>query len=98
MSKGKSVVMTFRVDAHLASALEKLPDRSAFIRRAIENALHEPCPACAGKGVVDCDSSEWLRGILRENGAKECGCCHVAFSPEETSEVCAHCGPDGHVH
>lgn len=99
MSKGKSVVMTFRVDEHLAKALERLPDRSAFIRGAIERALHEPCPACGGKGVVDCESAEWLTRLLQTSGAGVCECCDAAFPAEAAPEpVCGHCGPDDHTH
>src|SRR5215831_271798 len=54
MAKGKSVVVTFRVDAHLAEALEHLPDKSAFIRKALAMTFHETCPACAGEGRLDC--------------------------------------------
>ena len=100
--RGKSVVVTFRVDEHLASALERLPDKSAFTRGAIEKALHEPCPACGGKGLVDCDSARWLSELLTENEAKTCVCCESAFPAEkdvETREaVCGHCGPGGHIH
>ncbi len=107
MSKAKSVVVTFRVDEHLASALEGLPDKSAFIRQALEKSLHEPCPACGGKGVVDCDAAGWLSELLVENGARNCTCCRVAFSasvdptsgnPTDEPTVCGHCGPGGHIH
>jgi RecJ-like exonuclease len=101
MAKGKPVVVTFRVDAHLARALERLPDKSAFIRTAIEKALHEPCPACAGKGVVDCDAAAWLTEVLAQNEARNCTCCDVAFAaadPAQPEPVCGHCGPEDHHH
>jgi len=90
-------------------ALERLPDKSSFIRGAIEKALHEPCPACGGKGLLDCDSARWLAELLAANEAKTCACCDSAFPPEEPVEtemdvdeaeeaVCGHCGPEGHVH
>lgn len=111
MAKGKSVIVTFRVDEHLASALERLPDKSSFIRAALEKSLHEPCPACGGKGVVDCDAARWLTDLLAANAAGNCACCSVAMpvsahaaDPDASSEaavageVCGHCGPDGHIH
>ncbi|MCG3135001.1 MAG: hypothetical protein HMLKMBBP_02494 [Planctomycetes bacterium] len=101
--RGKSVVVTFRVDSHLAEALDRIPDKSAFIREALVNRLHEPCPACNGTGRVDCDAAEWLAGVLRENGATNCECCGTAFAPKKSARgaelvTCGHCGPDGHAH
>src|SRR5207237_10591921 len=51
-SDGQETMLSFRVDRHLAETLMKLPDRSAFIRRAILRAFYRVCPACQGKGVL----------------------------------------------
>jgi hypothetical protein len=103
VSKAKSVVVTFRVDAHLAEALERLPDKSQFIRTAIKSAFHETCPACGGEGRVDSDASKWLTEVLKKNGARRCQCCAAAFpaslaAGRSTPDVCGHCGPQGHRH
>jgi hypothetical protein len=112
MSKNKSVIVTFRVDAHLAEALERIPDKSGFIREALVNRLHEPCPACNGAGRVDCDAAKWLARVLLEKGARNCDCCGTAFAPAKPARgeakspeakpgdpaTCGHCGPDGHEH
>ena len=102
MAKAKSVVVTFRVDAHLAEALERLPDKSAFIRKALTTSMHETCPACSGEGRVDCDAAKWLADILKQEGAKKCQCCGSAFPPSSSGRLsattCVHCGPDGHKH
>lgn len=97
----KSVVVTFRVDAHLAEALERIPDKSAFIREALQQSLHETCPACNGVGRVDCEAAAWLRTVLSEVGARNCACCGTAYPPlaeTKTLETCGHCGPEGHRH
>ena len=102
MASNKSVVVTFRVDRHLAEALDKLPDRSAFIREALRRSFHETCPACGGEGRVDCDAADWLRSVLDEQGARNCECCGTAFpSAGDTGldgEICGHCGKDDHRH
>ena len=103
MAKAKSVVVTFRVDAHLAEALERLPDKSAFIRKALTTPFHETCPACSGEGRLDCDAAMWLSGLLDDAGAKRCRCCGTAYPPTLASgrgagSTCGHCGPDGHKH
>lgn len=100
----KSVVVTFRVDPHLAEALERIPDKSAFIRDALQQSLHETCPACNGVGRVDCEAAEWIGRVLREKGARTCGCCGTAYPPEmaaagaRSRDTCGHCGPGGHAH
>ncbi len=103
VQSAKSVVVTFRVDAHLAEALERQPDKSAFIRGALLRALHAPCPACVGQGVLDCDAADWLREVLDERGARACECCGTAFRPpaesaDEAAPLCGHCASDGHGH
>ena len=101
MARPKSVVVTFRVDAHLAEALERLPDKSAFIRNALTTTFHETCPACSGEGRLDCDAAKWLAEVLKKYGAKKCECCGAAYppsSPGRGAATCGHCGPDGHKH
>ena len=108
----KSVVVTFRVDAHLAEALERIPDKSSFIREALQSSLHETCPACNGVGRVDCEAATWLAQVLAAEGARNCTCCGTAFPPaagapagrakdrekQKETATCGHCGPDGHRH
>ena len=95
----KSVVVTFRVDSHLAEALDRLQDKSAFIRDALRRSFHDTCPACGGEGRVDCEAAEWMRDLLEREGARRCECCGSAFAPgSDDREVCRHCGADGHEH
>ena len=49
---GKVRVVAFKVEEELADLLDKLPNKSAFIRKAIEAQLGRPCPLCSGKGAV----------------------------------------------
>ena len=48
----REIMVTIRVDHCLAGLLEKIPNRSAFIRDAILDALARQCPACHGAGVL----------------------------------------------
>jgi len=113
MARSKAVVVTFRVDRHLAEALDRLPDKSAFIREALRRSFHESCPACGGEGRVDCEAADWLRGVLEKEGARNCDCCGTAFPPASPSDggggggvaesgpddaICSHCGADDHRH
>jgi len=51
--KKKDTVITFKVDDDLLKVLEKIPNRSAFIRTAIVSALENVCPLCNGTGAED---------------------------------------------
>ncbi len=53
MSVTQGVVITFRLDVHIARILQNMPNRSAFIRQSIEQALGNVCPMCSGSGCRD---------------------------------------------
>ncbi len=89
MTRNKSVVVTFRVDEHLAEALDRLPDKSAFIRDALRQSFHATCPACGGEGRVDCDAADWLRGLLERERAETCDCCGTAYPPRAAAAMTA---------
>lgn len=42
--------MTFRLEAGLVSALRQLPNQTAFVERAVREALAQVCPLCHGTG------------------------------------------------
>ena len=48
----KSQIVAFKVDEDLANFLDKLPNKSEFIRRAILAQFNMTCPLCTGSGVV----------------------------------------------
>jgi hypothetical protein len=48
----KTAVVAFKVEEELADFLNKLPNKSAFIRKAIAAQMSMACPLCAGSGQV----------------------------------------------
>ena len=50
--KEKQGVITFKVDAELLEIMKDIPNRSAFIRQAVVNALGVICPICNGSGML----------------------------------------------
>ncbi len=48
----KTAVVAFKVEAELAEILNELPNKSAFIRKAIVAQLSMACPVCGGSGVL----------------------------------------------
>ena len=49
---GKSKIVAFKVEEDLANFLDKLKNKSEFIRKAILAQFGMSCPLCAGSGVV----------------------------------------------
>ena len=104
----KQIVVSFRVDQHLAEILNELPDKSAFIRDAILQRFHTVCPFCQGRGVLPQLLAQWLKAHVPNFEAVECTCCHFAYPAEmlreQTSEtdppsfVCPHCEQHEHLH
>lgn len=52
----KTAVVAFKVEAELAEFLNQLPNKSAFIRKAIAAQMSRACPLCNGSGQV----SRWV--------------------------------------
>ena len=104
----KQIVVSFRVDQHLAEILNELPDKSAFIRDAILQRFHTVCPFCQGRGVLPQLLAQWLKAHVPNFEAVECTCCHFAYPaemvPQQTTPaptpnyVCPHCEQHEHLH
>jgi hypothetical protein len=111
---GKQMTVAFRVDRHLAEELDRLPDKSGFIRGAIERAFHVTCPVCEGRGTVSHETAAFVGGMLRHARARRCPCCGAvapaaAAAPPRRSaraaarlpvapSACGHCRVDEHRH
>ncbi len=110
MSRDKGVVVSFRVDGHLAEVLKKVPDKSAFIRDVILRSFYETCPVCRGRGVLPHELSRWASRQLKAGRTVECDCCLFNY-PQSTLRrgagrhkkvsrrfVCQHCRRHEHAH
>lgn len=109
----KGVVVSFRVDRHLADVLRKVPDKSSFIRDVILRSFYETCPVCRGRGVLPKELSRWAARQLKGDHALECGCCLFAYPRSALRRrsarrpdvrrsargfVCPHCERHEHRH
>ena len=109
MAKDKGVVVSFRVDRHLADVLKKVPDKSSFIRDVILRSFYETCPVCRGRGVLPMELSRWAAKQLRTEKAAECTCYHYRYPPAALPRrkknhpptkrfICPHCRSHEHTH
>ena len=71
----KTAVVAFKVEKELADLLDKLPNKSAFIRKAIEAQLGLACPLCNGKGVVPRGLHDHYASVLKQFNSSHCEGC-----------------------
>lgn len=109
MATDKGVVVSFRVDRHLADMLNKVPDKSAFIRQVILRSFYRACPMCKGHGFLPEELSRWIAKQLKADKAMQCSCCLQEYPrsilpPESLPKdrrsrfVCPHCQAHDHAH
>jgi hypothetical protein len=84
MSKNKQAIVTFKADESLLEVLRSLPNRSAFIRSAVLQALDHLCPLCQGTGILTPPQKEHWEEFAADHSMEECTECH------EWRLVCAH--------
>jgi hypothetical protein len=86
----KTAVVAFKVEQELAELLDKLPNKSAFIRKAIEAQLGRACPLCHGKGVVPRGVHDHYAPLLEKFASRACDSCgnslHVPLDSGELDE------------
>jgi hypothetical protein len=71
----KTAVVAFKVEAELAEFLNKLPNKSAFIRKAIAAQLKMACPLCNGSGVVSRGVHDHYASLLPQLNMRNCDGC-----------------------
>jgi len=71
----KPAVVAFKVEAELAELLNKLENKSAFIRKAIVAQLGMACPLCNGSGVVPRGIHDHYAAQMNRLNQKQCAGC-----------------------
>ncbi len=72
----KSSVITFKADGAMIEALEKVPNKSEFIRAAVAAALQESCPFCGGTGTLSPHQRKHWAVFLKEHTLEHCKECN----------------------
>lgn len=84
----KANVVAFKVEEQLAEFLNKLPNKSAFIRKAIVAQLGMECPLCNGKGVVPRGVHDHYARVLAQYNSRNCdGCGHELSLPRDSNDL-----------
>jgi hypothetical protein len=71
----KKTIVAFKVEEQLAELLNKLPNKSAFIRKAIAAQLGVACPLCQGKGVVPRGLHDHFAPLIAKLSSRGCDSC-----------------------
>jgi len=71
----KSQIVAFKVEQELAEFLDKLPNKSEFIRRAILAQFGMTCPLCTGSGVVPRGIHDHYKPVITEHNKRPCEKC-----------------------
>ena len=75
----KQGIITFKVDEKLAEAMERMPNRSAFIRSAILAAMENVCPLCTGTGILSVDQRNHWDRFARDHSVRKCRDCDSVY-------------------
>lgn len=82
----KSTLVAFKVEEELAEFLDKLPNKSEFIRQAIQSKLGRTCPLCFGTGAVSNDTHDRFQAFLEKFDLHHCESCGDEFAlPRDAS-------------
>lgn len=71
----KERVFTFKADEGLAEVLDRIPNKSEFIRKAIEVALDKRCPLCNGTGSLTPAQHNHMQHFLTLHSLETCEEC-----------------------
>jgi len=73
----KSEVITFKVDEDLAQIIQRMPNKSEFIRQAVLSALDSACPLCQGTGSLTPAQKKHWDLFAAHHQLEECDDCHA---------------------
>ena len=77
MRTAKSDLITFKVEPSLAELINRMPNKSEFIRQSILSALQNTCPLCQGTGSLSPDARKHWDEFSEYHALKRCGKCHA---------------------
>lgn len=77
MSKNRERIITFKTDEEMADRLDRIANKSEFIRRAILTALGQDCPLCQGTGSLNSEQRRHWQHFLTTHTLTHCEQCNA---------------------
>ena len=94
----KQEIITFKVDEPLWQRLRAIPNRSEFIRSAIQAALDTTCPLCKGGGTLTPHQRRHWAAFSENHPLQRCHDCHavhlVCLAADQDSAESSTQGPN----
>jgi hypothetical protein len=84
----KTDLITFKVEHSLAELIDRLPNKSEFIRNALLGALEKTCPLCQGTGVLTPEQAEHWKSFTELHRIERCADCHSIYLRCERDSDC----------
>ena len=88
----KSGTITFKVDEELGQLIQRLPNKSEFIRQALMAAMDNTCPLCLGTGQLSPAQKRHWTEFAAHHEVEECGECHAYHLHCQFEEQSGHAG------
>jgi hypothetical protein len=79
MGVTKTELITFKAERSLAELIDRLPNKSEFIRNALLGALANTCPLCQGRGVLTPEQAEHWKRFTEHHSIERCGDCQAVY-------------------
>ncbi|MBO0699347.1 MAG: hypothetical protein J2P46_13205 [Zavarzinella sp.] len=76
----KKKIVAFKVEEDLAEFLDKLKNKSEFIRRAILAQFSMACPLCSGSGVVPRGLHDHYKPVIQQQNKHPCDRCRTLLT------------------
>ncbi len=77
MKKFQDRIFTFKTDEQLARQLDRIANKSEFIRKAILTALEHDCPLCQGTGLLTPEQRKHWDHFLTQHTLEKCDECNA---------------------
>ncbi|HWR13005.1 MAG TPA: CopG family transcriptional regulator [Rectinemataceae bacterium] len=79
MGNPKTDLITFKVEHSLAELIDRLPNKSEFIRNALLAAFSNTCPLCQGTGVLTPGQLEHWKRFTEHHHVERCPECSSVY-------------------
>ena len=75
MSRAKTDLITFKVEPSLAKLINRMQNKSEFIRQSILSSLQSTCPLCQGTGVLTVSQRDHWKEFAAHHAVRRCPKC-----------------------
>ena len=75
MARPKPKLIAFKAEEELAELLDRLPNKSEFIRRAVLSQIGMTCPLCLGVGNVSRGVGTHFTPVIADHMTYPCAAC-----------------------